>query len=58
MRDTYQRKMLAIRGAFEAGGAFGAATIAGRAAAVDELVGGLWQQAMERETAMQSGSPA
>jgi [protein-PII] uridylyltransferase len=55
MRETYQRKMLAIRGAFEAGGAFGAATIAGRAAAVDELVGGLWQQAMEHDQRLRSG---
>jgi [protein-PII] uridylyltransferase len=44
MRGQYQRKMLAIRGAFEAGGASGAVTIAARAAAVDELVRALWEQ--------------
>ncbi len=38
MRGAYQRRMLEIRGAFEAGGASGAVTIAARAAAVDELV--------------------
>ena len=36
MRGKYQRRMLEIRGAFEAGGASGAVTIAARAAAVDE----------------------
>jgi [protein-PII] uridylyltransferase len=49
MRATYQRKMLEIRGAFEAGGATGAETIAGRTAAVDELVRGLWREAVERD---------
>ncbi len=44
MRGQYQRIMLAIRGAFEAGGASGAVTIAARAAAVDELVSALWGQ--------------
>jgi [protein-PII] uridylyltransferase len=41
--------MLAIRGAFEAGGASGSATIAARAAAVDELVKELWAQAVGRD---------
>jgi [protein-PII] uridylyltransferase len=49
MRATCQRKMLEIRGAFEAGGATGAETIAGRTAAVDELVRGLWREAVERD---------
>src|SRR5271170_5998883 len=49
MRATYQRRMLEIRGAFEAGGATGAVTIAARAAAVDELVGALWGQAVVRD---------
>src|ERR1700730_15748248 len=49
MRGQYQRKMLEVRGAFEAGGASGAVTIAARAAAVDELVSGLWRQAAERD---------
>ncbi len=41
MRGEYQRRMLAIRDAFEAG-ATGAATIAARAQAMDELIAGLW----------------
>ena len=45
MRGKYQRRMLEIRGAFEAG-ASGSATIAARSAALDELVRGLWQQAV------------
>ena len=49
MRAKYQRRMLEIRGAFEAGGASGAVTIAARAVAVDELVNGLWRQAVERD---------
>jgi [protein-PII] uridylyltransferase len=49
MRGTYQRRMLEIRGAFEAGGATGALTIAARAAAVDELVSALWGQAVGRD---------
>ena len=49
MRATYQRRMLEIRGAFEAGGATGAVTIAARAAAVDELVSALWGQAVGRD---------
>jgi [protein-PII] uridylyltransferase len=55
LRGTYQRRVLAIRGAFEAGGASGAVTIAARAAAVDELVGGLWHQAIERDKRLTSG---
>ena len=39
MRGEYQRRMLAIRDAFEAG-ATGAATIAARAQAMDELIVG------------------
>ena len=49
MRGTYQRRMLEVRGAFEAGGASGAVTIAARATAVDELVSGLWREAVERD---------
>ena len=49
MRATYQRRMLEIRGAFEAGGATGAVTIATRAAAVDELVSALWGEAVGRD---------
>ena len=45
LREEYQRQMLAIRGAFAAG-ATGAATIAARSAAIDELIVGLWKQAV------------
>jgi [protein-PII] uridylyltransferase len=55
MRAKYQQRMLEIRGAFEAGGATGAVTIASRAAAVDELVKGLWEQAVEREPRLSAG---
>jgi [protein-PII] uridylyltransferase len=55
MRGKYQRRMLEIRGAFEAGGTSGAATIAARAAAVDELVSGLWRQAGERDSHLGTG---
>lgn len=44
LRSRYQRSMLEIRGAFEAG-ASGAATLAARTAAVDQLVMELWQRA-------------
>jgi [protein-PII] uridylyltransferase len=55
MRGQYQRKMLEIRGAFEAGGASGAKTIAARAAAVDELVRELWRLAVERDPRLGTG---
>jgi [protein-PII] uridylyltransferase len=55
MREKYQRRMLEIRGAFEAGGASGAVTIAARAAAVDQLVSGLWRQAVERDPRLSVG---
>ncbi|MBB5343188.1 [protein-PII] uridylyltransferase [Tunturibacter empetritectus] len=55
MRGIYQRRMLEVRGAFEAGGASGAVTIAARAAALDELVRGLWAQAIERDSRMGNG---
>src|SRR5271170_6337849 len=55
MRGIYQRRMLEIRGAFEAGGASGAVTIAARAAAVDELVSGLWRQVVERDGRLATG---
>ena len=55
MREKYQRRMLEIRGAFEAGGASGAVAIAARAAAVDELVSGLWRQAVERDPRLSVG---
>jgi [protein-PII] uridylyltransferase len=55
MRGIYQRKMLEVRGAFEAGGASGAVAIAARAAALDELVRGLWAQAVERASRLGNG---
>src|SRR5580698_672032 len=55
LRAAYQRKMLEVRGAFEAGGASGAVTIAARAAALDELVRGLWAQAVERDSRLGAG---
>ncbi len=54
MRGKYQRRMLEIRGAFEAG-ASGSATIAARSAALDELVRGLWQQAVEQDGRLATG---
>src|SRR5271170_2269253 len=55
MRGKYQRRMLEIRGEFEAGGASGAVTIAARAAAVDELVGRLWRLGVERDPRLGAG---
>jgi [protein-PII] uridylyltransferase len=55
MRGNYQRRMLEVRGAFEAGGASGAVTIAARAAAVDELVSALWRQAVEGDKRLAAG---
>src|SRR6266702_3308862 len=55
MRGNYQRRMLEVRGALEAGGASGAVTIAARAAAVDELVRERWRQAVERDSRLGAG---
>jgi [protein-PII] uridylyltransferase len=55
MRAGYQRRMLEIRGAFEAGGASGATTIAARAKALDELVTGLWSRAVKRDARLAEG---
>jgi [protein-PII] uridylyltransferase len=55
MRERYQRQMLEIRGEFEAGGASGVVAIAARAAAIDELVSGLWAQAVERDARLGAG---
>ncbi len=54
MRGKYQRAMLEIRGAFEAG-ASGSVTIAARARALDELVGGLWKQVVEQDGRLAEG---
>lgn len=56
LRGRYQRRMLELRGAFEAGGTSGAVTIAARAAALDEMVKALWGQAVERDTRLASGT--
>jgi len=50
----YQRRLLDIRGAF-ATGASGSATVAARAAAVDELIGGLWKLAVEETPLLGQG---
>ena len=55
MRGNYRRRMLEVRGAFEAGGASGAVTIAARAAAVDELVKELWRQVVEGDPRLGAG---
>jgi [protein-PII] uridylyltransferase len=55
MRAGYQRRMLEIRGAFEAGGASGGATIAARAKALDELVTGLWDRVVKRDARLAEG---
>jgi [protein-PII] uridylyltransferase len=55
MRGKYQRRMLEVRGAFEAGGASGAVTIAARAASVDELLKDLWGQAVEHDSRLGAG---
>jgi [protein-PII] uridylyltransferase len=54
LRGKYQRRMLEIRGAFEAG-ASGAVTIAARAAALDELVTGLWQRSVGQDARLGTG---
>jgi [protein-PII] uridylyltransferase len=55
MRGRYRRRMLEIRGAFEAGGASGTATIAARANALDDLVSGLWERAVKRDARLAEG---
>src|SRR5277367_2410108 len=55
MRGVYQRKMLGVRGAFEAGGTSGAVTIAARATALDELVKELWAEAVEGDSRLGTG---
>ncbi len=54
IRGRYQRRMLEIRGAFETG-ASGRATIAARALAIDELVKGLWLQAVKQNARLGVG---
>jgi [protein-PII] uridylyltransferase len=54
MCGEYQRRMLAIRDAFQAG-ASGSATIAARSQAMDELIGELWTSAVKKTPALGSG---
>jgi [protein-PII] uridylyltransferase len=54
LRGEYQRRMLAIRGAFEVG-ATGRATVAARAEAMDALIAGLWTKAVEETPALGHG---
>jgi [Protein-PII] uridylyltransferase len=54
MRERYQRKMVEIRAAFEAG-ASGAATIAARSQAIDELASGLWGEEVQRDRRLATG---
>jgi [protein-PII] uridylyltransferase len=54
MCGEYQRQMLAIRDAFQAG-ASGSATIAARSKAMDELIVELWTSAVKRTPALGSG---
>ena len=54
LSGQYQRRMLEIRGAF-ATGASGTVTVAARAAAVDELIVGLWTQAVEQTPVLGKG---
>jgi len=54
MRERYQRSMLEIRGAFDAG-ASGGTTIATRSRAVDDLVQALWREAVEGNGRLAAG---
>ncbi len=54
MRGEYQRRMLAIRGAFEAG-ATGESTVAARAQAMDDLIAGLWRKAVGETPELREG---
>ncbi|MEG9438499.1 [protein-PII] uridylyltransferase [Edaphobacter sp. HDX4] len=53
-RNLYQRRMLEIRGAFEAGGS-GTAALAARTSAVDEMVTALWQSAQKANLVLGHG---
>jgi [protein-PII] uridylyltransferase len=54
MRSKYQARMLEIRDAFHAG-ASGAATIAARTKALDELASGLWAQEVQHDRRLATG---
>ena len=54
MRGEYQRRILAIRDAFEASQS-GAATIAARAQAMDEFIAALWAKATAKTAALRWG---
>lgn len=53
-RSVYQRRMLEIRGSFEAGSS-GTAAIVARTSAVDELIIDLWQEALSSSSILASG---
>ncbi len=53
-RSLYQRNMLEIRGAFEAG-ASGEGTLAARTAVVDELIHDLWSHAADSNPTLSAG---
>ncbi len=55
LREAYRRRMLEIRGAFEAGGVSGAETIAARTTALDNLVCGLWRLAVQADVRVEAG---
>jgi len=58
MRGEYQRGLLEIRGAFEAGAsgaAVGVATIAARAELLDELVASLWAAEVAKDAKLSNG---
>jgi [protein-PII] uridylyltransferase len=55
MRGQYQQRMLEIHGAFDAGAATGQATIAARAALLDEMVTALWGAEVEKDKRLGSG---
>ncbi len=54
LRERYQRRLLEIRRAFEAG-ATAASTISARASALDDLVRGLWRLELERDDRLKTG---
>ena len=54
MRGQYQQRMLEIHGAFDAG-ATGVATIAARAALLDEMVTALWGAEVEKDKRLGTG---
>lgn len=54
LREEYQQQTMALRAAFERG-ASGRETVAARSKAMDDLVRGLWAEAVERTPKLRSG---